>query len=217
MDPDGCQKHFDEARVIATSTGDRFLSASLAHAQALLDCGRSRYAEADPHLSQAAELLEHLESAKGDAFPATTLGLAVHDDPGARPRMFFEETLLLFRPVPARLALGQPLCDPAHAHRSLSNPDAARHKLDRALALFRELGDAPGTALALNQLGNLGRTTGDHALAREWLDEALAIRRELGDRRGTGVTLGNLGLLAAATGEPGEGRLLLAESRGRFE
>jgi predicted ATPase/DNA-binding SARP family transcriptional activator len=217
MDPDGSQKLFDEALVIATRTGDRFLSAALAHAQALLDSVRSRYADADPLLSQAAELLEDVGDEQGEVFPATTLGLMVHEEPPARPRMFFEETLLLFRPVPARLALGYVLCNHAYAHRCMGNPDAAREKLDRALALFRERGDAPGTALALNQLGNLGRTTGDHPLAREWLEEALAIRRELGDRRGTGVTLGNLGLLAAATGDLEGGRLLVAESHGLFE
>jgi predicted ATPase/DNA-binding SARP family transcriptional activator len=217
MDPDASQKHFDEALVIATRTGDRFLSASLAHAQALLDSARSRYAEADPLLSQAAELLEGVDGEQGDAFPATTLGLMVHDHPPARPRLFFEETLLLFRPVPARLALGYVLCNHAYAHRCMNNTESARDKLDRALALFRERGDAPGTALALNQLGNLGRTVGDHGLAREWLEEALAIRRELGDRRGTGVTLGNLGLLAAAAGDLESGRLLLSESHGLFE
>jgi predicted ATPase/DNA-binding SARP family transcriptional activator len=217
IDPDASQRNFDEALVIATRTGNRFLSASLAHAQALLDSAGSRYAEADPLLAQAAELLEHVEGEHGDAFPATTLGLAVHDAAGARPRLFFEETLLLFRPVPARLALGYVLCNHAYVHRSMGDPGAARDKLDRGLALFREQADAPGIALALNSLGNLGRTVGDHGLAREWLEEALAIRRELGDRRGTGVTLGNLGLLAGAAGDVESGRLLLAESRGLFE
>ncbi len=217
VDPDASQANFDEALVIATATGDRFLSASLAHAQALLDSARSRYAEADPLLSQATDLLEHVEGGRGGAFPATTLGLWVQDQPGSRPRIFFEETLLLFRPVPARLAVGYVLCNHAYAHRSVNDTDAAREKLDHALALFRERSDAPGIALALNQLGNLGRTGGELALAREWLEEALAIRRELGDRRGIGVTLGNLGLLEAAAGDPDEGRLLLSESHGRFE
>jgi len=217
MDPDASQANFDEALVIATKTSDRFLSASLAHAQALLDSVRSRYSSAEALLAQAADLLEQVERGSGGAFPATTLGLWVHDEPGGRPRMFFEETLLLFRPVPARLAVGYVLCNHAYAHRSLNNVDAAREKLDRALALFRERGDQPGIALALNQLGNLGRIAGDHALARELLEEALAIRRELGDRRGIGVTLGNLGLLAAAAGDLEEGRLRLSESHGLFE
>jgi predicted ATPase/DNA-binding SARP family transcriptional activator len=217
MDPDASQSHFDEALVIATSSGDRFLTAALAHAQALLDCARSRYADADPLLTQAAELLEHIEGEQGDAFPATTLGLAVHEESGSRPRLFFEETLLLFRPVPARLALGYVLCNHAAAHRYMADPTAARAKLDRALALFRESGDAPGIGLALNQLGNLGRTSGEHALAREWLEEALALRRELGDRRGIGLTLGNLGLVAAAAGDLDTGRRLLGESHDLFE
>src|SRR3954454_8321882 len=217
LDPDAAQAHYDDAATIATKIDDRFLLASLAHAQALLDCARSRYPEADRQLPVAARLLEQAGGDGGDAFPATTHGLVLYDAPPARPRMYFEETLLLFRPVPARVALGYVLCNHAYVHRSMGNLDAAREQLDRALALFRELGDAPGVALALNQLGNLSRTVGDYPLAREWLDEALTIRRELGDRRGTGVTLGNLGVLAAAAGDFERGRLLLSESIGLFE
>jgi len=208
---------YGEAAAIASNVGDRLLSASLAHGRGLLEAAQSRYVEAARLLNDAAELLGQATDDEGDAFPATTLGLMVHDIPPARPRMFFEETLLLFRPVPARVAIGYVFCNQAAALRSMGDPDTARERLDRALALFRELGDAPGTAVALNQLGNLGRTVGDYALAGEWLEEALAIRRELGDRRGTGVTLGNLGLLACAAGDPERGRLLLAESRGLFE
>jgi tetratricopeptide (TPR) repeat protein len=216
-DPDAAHALNDEALAIATNVGDRFLSASLAHARALLYCTRSDYAAAEPLLNEAAALLEQVEVSTGEAFPATTFGLVVHDAPPARPRLYFEETLLLFRPVPAPVALGYVFCNRAAVHRSMGDPERARDQLDRGLALFRELGDAPGVALALNQLGNLGRTMGHHVLAREWLDEALAIRRDLGDRRGTGVTLGNLGLLAAAAGDVERGRLLLAESRGLFE
>jgi predicted ATPase/DNA-binding SARP family transcriptional activator len=218
FDPGASEAHYDEALAIATKYEDRFLSASIAHARALLAGSRSRYGEADRLFADATELLEHVNEEHGDAFPATTLAFVVQDDPASgRPRLYFEETLLLFRPVPARLALGYTLCNHAQVHRARANPAAARDSLDRALALFRELGDRPGIALTLNQLGNLGRSTGDHALAREWLEEALAIRRELGDRRGTGLTIANLGVLAAAAGDAERGRLLLAESRGLFE
>jgi predicted ATPase len=218
LDPDGSRMLYDDALEIATSTDDRFLAASLANAKALLACSRSRYAEAEPLFVEATNLVRQADEEHGDAFPATTMGLVVHDDPvTGRPRLYFEETLLLFRPVPARLALGYVLCNHALGKRSLADLEGARELLDRALALFRELGDPPATALALNQLGNLGRILGEHALAEEWLEEALATRRELGDRRGIGVTLGNLGLLAAAAGDPVRGRLLLSESRGLFE
>jgi predicted ATPase/DNA-binding SARP family transcriptional activator len=210
--------YFDQAFEIAAKNGDRFMSASIAHARALLACSRSQYADASDLLVEAAGLLEQLDEERADAFPATTLGLVVHDHPGSgRPRIYFEETILLFRPVPARLALGYVLCNHAFALRSMGNLEAARDPLDRALALFRELRDLPGIALALNQLGNLGRSLGDYALAREWLEEALAIRRELGDRRGIGLALGNLGLLSAAAGAVADGRLLLAQSQSLFE
>jgi predicted ATPase/DNA-binding SARP family transcriptional activator len=218
IDPEATESLYAEALVIATRIRDRFLLASIAHARGVLASLRSRYAEASELLLEAAAMLEGLEDEGGDTFPATTIGLIVHDDPtSGRPRLFFEETMLLFRPAPAHVALGYVLGNHAFALRSMGELEAAREPLDRALALFRELGDRPGIALALNQLGNLGRSLGEHALAREWLEEALSIRSELGDRRGIGLTLGNLGLLAGAAGDEERGRLLLSESYERFE
>ncbi|MFL5827482.1 MAG: ATP-binding protein [Thermoleophilaceae bacterium] len=218
IDAEASERFYDEAFDIAAKSGDRFLSASVAHARALVACSRSAYAEANELLVEAGELLEQLPEEGGEAFPAITPPLVVQADPASgRPRMFFEETMLLFRPVPARLALGYVLSNQAFALRSMGELEAARDPLDRALGLFRERRDRPGIALALNQLGNLGRSLGEYVMAREWLEEAISIRTELGDRRGTGLSLGNLGLLSAAAGAVDDGRRRLAESLSLFE
>jgi predicted ATPase/DNA-binding SARP family transcriptional activator len=218
IDIEASEGYYDEASAIATRRGDRFLSASIAHGRALVAFSRSDYAAANRLLAEAEQLLEDLDEEGGEAFPAITPPLVVQQDPvSGRPRIFFEETMLLFRPVPARLALGYVWSSQGFALRSMGELEAAREPLDRALALFRELRDLPGIALVLNQLGNLGRSLGEHAIAREWLEEALAIRRELGDRRGSGLTLGNLGLLAAAAGAIDDARRFLGESLSLFE
>jgi predicted ATPase/DNA-binding SARP family transcriptional activator len=218
MDGEAAGRRFAEALAVAQEIGDHFTAAGVRHGLGVLACFRSEYADAARLFSESRALLERLEGTGGPAFPATTLGHVVLPDPvHGHPRIYFEETILLFRPVPATLARGYVLANHASALRSLGDPAAARDLLDEALALWRELADPPGIGLALNQLGNLGRSVGEHVLAREWLEEALQIRRELGDRRGTGVTMGNLGLLAAAAGEADRGRALLGDALVLFE
>ena len=107
---------------------------------------------------------------------ATTIGLVVDPDAHGRPRMYFEDTLVLFRRIGPEAARGYMLCDLALVARAQGKHLLAREALDRALTLQRERGDAAGTAVALNALGNLARAREQFELGREWLEEALAIR-----------------------------------------
>jgi tetratricopeptide (TPR) repeat protein len=62
-----------------------------------------------------------------------------------------------------------------------------------ALRSARHLGDRPGQAGALNNLGIVRELTGDYPAATRDLNEALGIYRELGDRRGQAGALTSLG------------------------
>jgi predicted ATPase/DNA-binding SARP family transcriptional activator len=147
---------------------------------------------------------------------ACTIGLIIDRDAHGSPRMYFEDTLLTFRPVGSEAAAGYMLCDLALVARAQGDHDAARDALDRALALHRERDDPHGTAVALNGLGNLARSRDQFELGREWLEEALAIRRDVGDRRATAMTLGCLGLLAGRAGDLDEGRRLIGRALAIF-
>jgi len=68
---------------------------------------------------------------------------------------------------------------------------------ERAMALYRELGDDGGIATTLAGLGNTRRFTRDYAGARDALEGALAINRVLGNRGGIAEVLNSLGAVAS--------------------
>ncbi|HUS14632.1 MAG TPA: tetratricopeptide repeat protein [Chloroflexia bacterium] len=100
------------------------------------------------------------------------------------------------------------------AHHVYWNGDlvqgAARFR--RALALYRQLDDAPGTAFALNGLGNVVRDQGDAAGALPLYEESLQLRRVLGAQPLVAVTLLNLSQAARNLGHADRARALAEES-----
>jgi class 3 adenylate cyclase/tetratricopeptide (TPR) repeat protein len=75
----------------------------------------------------------------------------------------------------------------------------ARHAI--ALRSAQRLGDRPGQADALNDLGGVRKLTGDYPGAARVLKEALSIYRDLGDRPGQAYALTILGGVQVATGD----------------
>ena len=71
----------------------------------------------------------------------------------------------------------------------------------RALDLFRKLGDPNGVADSLLGLGNIALSQGTYEGARSMYEESLAIRQKLGQREPLSGTLGNLGLIAYSVGD----------------
>ena len=82
----------------------------------------------------------------------------------------------------------------------------------QSLALFRELGEAPGTALSLYGLGTMAWMRGNLELARSRLVEALALFRELDDPWGITSSLISLASVALERGEYARTHALLEES-----
>ena len=76
---------------------------------------------------------------------------------------------------------------------------ATRHAA--ALHSARRLGDRPGQARSLNDLGVVRHMTGDYPGAAADLEQALGIYRNLGDRPGQGRALNDLGIVRRATGD----------------
>jgi hypothetical protein len=79
----------------------------------------------------------------------------------------------------------------------------------RALALYRELRDRQGEAVALHNLGLLELRRGDYAAARKRLEAALALYSEVGPAIATVAVIGDLARLSAAMGNPQEARAQL--------
>ncbi len=92
------------------------------------------------------------------------------------------------------------------------NLDESRTLYEESLALRRELGDRPGEAAMLNNLGLVAMYNEEYGPAGRLFTEALARLREIGDRWAIGVALNNLGLIERYQGHMPAARRLLEES-----
>jgi predicted ATPase/class 3 adenylate cyclase len=82
----------------------------------------------------------------------------------------------------------------------------------QSLALFRKLGERPGTALSLYGLGTMAWLRGNLEPARPLLEEALTLFRELHDPWGITSSLISLASVALERGDYARTRALLEES-----
>ena len=80
------------------------------------------------------------------------------------------------------------------------------------LALFRELGDMRGIALALDRLGMAAWRRGNFAAARSLMEEDLSLFRRLGDKERVAWSLFTLGLLDSKQGDYASAQTLFEES-----
>ena len=83
---------------------------------------------------------------------------------------------------------------------------AAVRRLEAALRIFRDAGDARGVADTLQVLGGVAREHGRYARSMELHAEGLALAEAIGDQlvRGTGTRLPGLRLVAAMRLRPGQ-------------
>jgi predicted ATPase len=113
-----------------------------------------------------------------------------------------ERSLALARTVQDRRAEALALHE-LGALAGLAEGDAVREAAltEASLALWRELGDAWGTARTLNNLGYEAYLQGDFDRAVSLLDEGVTLARAAGDRSALGYILDSRGVLAEAQGE----------------
>jgi len=81
-----------------------------------------------------------------------------------------------------------------------------------ALELFREVGDATGTARMVGELGNAAVAEGALERALELYEECGRLFRELGDRRRLANVIGNMGAVAKILRDYERGRALCEEA-----
>jgi predicted ATPase len=83
---------------------------------------------------------------------------------------------------------------------------------EKALALFRELGDRDGVAALYNNLGVIALHRGDYARAMELIEASLTLRREQRDIWGIATCLNNLGATAGKQGDNAQAQSYYRES-----
>jgi tetratricopeptide (TPR) repeat protein len=94
--------------------------------------------------------------------------------------------------------------------------DRARSHIERALALWKELGSGR-FVLGLSNLANIAKKQGDYVVARTAYEATLEAFRSARDFRGMAVALTGLGDVAAAQGDLTEARRLYEESLKEFQ
>ena len=118
----------------------------------------------------------------------------------------YEESLIVGRRVGARQAVGYVMSAQGYAARLSGDLRSARDAVQHAVDRFVTLGDDPGKAQALNQLGCILRDAGDYHDADLRFLEARELPWRMGDRRGEWMTAGSRALLAALRGDVDGGR-----------
>lgn len=88
----------------------------------------------------------------------------------------------------------------------------AQHRLERALGLWRALGQRARQAEALYGLGVNASETGDLEMAQSRLEAAVSIQREVSDRWGLSTSLNDLGYVRMLLGDRAAARRDLEES-----
>jgi tetratricopeptide (TPR) repeat protein len=216
---DSAARLLTQSLELSEELGDRKAAAGALHSLAVLAQCRADFTGAREALLAALSRLRQVPADDREPFfRVQTMGLFLAAGiPGGPPRMYFEESVQLFRRVDATTAIGYVLSGLGDVARAESLMEPARERLNESLAHFRELRNAMGVAFALGRLGNLAGMLREFELGREWLEEALTLRRELGDRRAVGMTLSTLGVLAGAGGDFERGEALLRDALALFE
>ena len=93
----------------------------------------------------------------------------------------------------------------------------ANDRLSEALAVYRELNDQLGVAVALSDLGWAAHDSGDVERAEELFNASMSIRRRLGDRWEEGIGVNNLGMIAVTRDDLRQAAELFAQSARLFE
>ncbi|MBX0330346.1 tetratricopeptide repeat protein [Oscillochloris sp. ZM17-4] len=88
----------------------------------------------------------------------------------------------------------------------------AQVRYEESLSMLRELGDRPGVAGLLNNLGVVALFGEDYPASAAAFAESLIMLRQLGDRWAMGAVLNNWGMTARGLGDISQARTLLEES-----
>jgi non-specific serine/threonine protein kinase len=122
------------------------------------------------------------------------------------------EALEIYREIGTERDIGWALIHLAmpFAHRP-GKYDHAQALTEEGLAILRDVGDQPGVAQALTNLGEQSRLYGDLPRAAKAFEETLSIARDIGDKLRESIALVDIGLVAQQGGDPERAQALLVE------
>ncbi len=152
-------------------------------------------------------------AARAKALLAAGTTTMFQGDPPEAHRLL-EESIAIGREVGrvAKRNLAHALAMLASGALLQGNLSAARELAAEGVRLFREVGEAWGTALALFTLGNATVELGDPGTARSFLEESAALFRMIGDKQRLALPLNALGLVALHQGDAAAARAHFEEA-----
>ena len=71
----------------------------------------------------------------------------------------------------------------------------------RSLKISEEIGDKPGSASTISNIGIIYKNQGNYSKALDYYQRSLKIQEEIGDTRGSAATIGNIGNIYQALGD----------------
>ena len=141
-------------------------------------------------------------------------GLAWAQSDFASARVLAEEAISISAELgeQAKHLLASACGDLGDLYNDLGDYEQGQAYLDRALALYQELGDSRHTAYILALLGWATMRKGEYDRAENYLAESLTMQREAGESQLLGLTRAGLGQLALRQGRYDEAQAHLKES-----
>jgi tetratricopeptide (TPR) repeat protein len=129
-------------------------------------------------------------------------------------RVLLEESVSIGRELGAagKRNLAHALTTLGQAALFQGDPTTASELAGEGARLFREVGEAWGTALALLHLGRASVESGDFAAARSLLEESAALFHMSGDRQRLSLPVDMLGMVAMWQGDYGAARIQFEEA-----
>lgn len=145
-----------------------------------LESRRGDYVAAGREFKEAEDLLKDINDAllKG-IFQMEEGRLAGKMVDRQKARQHYLEAIRVFEAEKDKIRLAQTLVYLAHEEDGLGNTDKCRRRLDRALALYRELKDKEGEASVLHRLARIAEREKHYKLARKLLKKVCDIYGEL--------------------------------------
>ena len=198
------------------STETNELSLTQARAQALLGAAalafnQGDWAEAAVYAEESAALFRRLDDHPGLTLALLRLGFAV-GPATERGKQFQAEALALSEGLEDKWVVAMVRYVVGQGAYFRADYTTARHYLQDALRLLREVGDLLFLPRVLSMLGGVDLGLGEYTQARTRLEEALALVRATNDPRAIALVAGNLGDVARCQGDYGRAEEVYRES-----
>ena len=97
------------------------------------------------------------------------------------------------------------------------NPEKSQQIYNKALSIFKTIGDRRGEARVLRGIGLTLYGQGQNKQAMKKYEEALRIFKEIGDKRRQATTLGNIGFICKEQGLSDDALIYLKQAKKAFE